>query len=96
MELKCYRCGSTQVAKVIPAKAAFLPEWKAEIAAGRAVAACGCGGTAGAQVKRCLSCGFEWDYYYERAMELEALEDAKKSGGPEAVHSGPDKEKRQK
>ena len=77
MELKCYRCGSTQVAKVIPAKAAFLPEWKAEIAAGRAVAACGCGGTAGAQVKRCLSCGFEWDYYYERAMEMEALEAGK-------------------
>lgn len=80
MGQKCYRCGSDRVAKVIPAKAAFLPEWKEEITAGRAVAACGCGGTAGSQVKRCLSCGFEWDYYYERAMEMEALEQAKEKG----------------
>lgn len=77
MEQKCYRCGSARVAKVIPAKAAFLPEWKEELASGRAVAACGCGGTAGSQVKRCQDCGFEWDYYYERAMEMEALEAAR-------------------
>lgn len=69
MEKKCYRCGSTNVAKVVAASSAYLPEIKKEILEGRAVVNCCCAGGATNGLQRCKDCGFEWDYYYERAMQ---------------------------
>lgn len=69
MGKKCFKCGSTNVVKVVSGNAAFIPEVKEELIAGKAVMGCGCGGSASTGLQRCMDCGFEWDYYYERAME---------------------------
>lgn len=65
MERKCYKCGSTRIAKVVPASALCIPEVKKDVAEGRSVVNCCCGGVAGSGVYRCLDCNFEWDRYYE-------------------------------
>lgn len=67
MEKKCYQCGSSNVAKVVPASAAGIPEIKNDIMEGRAVVSCCSAGKAGGSVYRCKDCNFEWDYYYELA-----------------------------
>ena len=71
MEKKCYKCGSSRVAKVVPASALCIPEIKKDVEEGRAVANCCCGGSAGSGVYRCLDCNFEWDHYFELGMEQE-------------------------
>lgn len=65
MEKKCFKCGSTDIVKVVPASAASIPEIKKDIEEGRAVMSCCCAGTGRSSVFRCKACGFEWDYYYE-------------------------------
>jgi hypothetical protein len=72
----CYKCGSSHVAKVVPASALCVPEIRKDVEEGRAVTNCGCGGTSGSGIYRCLDCGFEWDHYMELSM-LQEL-DAKK------------------
>jgi len=46
-EKKCFKCGSTHVAKVVPASALCVPEIRKDVEEGRAVANCCCAGTAG-------------------------------------------------
>lgn len=69
MKKKCYKCSSANVAKIVSGNAASIPEIKKNLIAGRAVLSCGCGGSGTTGLYRCLDCGFEWDYYYERALE---------------------------
>ena len=69
MEKKCYKCGSAKVAKVVSGNLAYIPEIRKDLIEGRAVLGCACGGAGTTGVYRCLDCGFEWDYYYEKAME---------------------------
>ena len=69
MKRKCYKCGSTNIAKVVSGNAAFIPEIKKDLIEGRAVLGCGCSGGGTTGLYRCVDCGFEWDYYYERSME---------------------------
>ena len=70
-EKKCLRCGSEHVVKVVPTSALCVPEIKREVEAGRAVANCCCGGTAGSGIYRCLDCNFEWDRYMEMSILAE-------------------------
>jgi hypothetical protein len=69
MEKKCYKCGSANVAKIVPAGAACIPEVKKDIVEGRAIACCCCAGTGSTGSYRCKDCGFEWDYYFELSMQ---------------------------
>lgn len=71
---KCFQCGSSHVAKVVPASALCVPEIRKDVEEGRAVTNCCCSGSAGSGIYRCLDCGFEWDHYMEMSMlqELEA------------------------
>ena len=62
---KCYRCGSFNVAKVVPASLAYLPEIREDILKGKAVTKCCPAGQGVSGQYRCLDCDFEWDYYYE-------------------------------
>lgn len=69
MERKCYKCGSTNIARVVPASLATVPEIKKEILEGRAVMNCCCAGTGTKELYRCKDCNFEWDYFYELGMK---------------------------
>lgn len=69
MEKKCYKCGSTNVVRVVPASLAGIPEIKKDIEEGRAVASCCCAGAGCGTVYRCQDCNFEWDHYYELGMQ---------------------------
>ncbi|MDD2484057.1 MAG: hypothetical protein PHQ50_03355 [Eubacteriales bacterium] len=71
MEKKCYQCGSSNVAKIVPSTAAYIPEIKKEIAEGRAIVKCCCAGTGTNGQYLCKDCGFQWDYYYERSIQNE-------------------------
>jgi hypothetical protein len=71
MERKCYRCGSSNVARVVPPSMAADPDVRKEILEGKAVAACCSAGFTASGLYRCKDCNFEWDYYYERARESE-------------------------
>lgn len=69
MEKKCYKCGSSNIAKVVSASSASIPEIKKDIEEGRSVASCCCAGTGSGGVYRCRDCNFEWDYYYEIGVQ---------------------------
>lgn len=69
IEKQCPRCESYNVAKVVSAKAACIPEIQEELRQGKAVLNCCCCGTGSVDPFRCLDCGFEWDYYIELGMK---------------------------
>lgn len=69
MAKKCYRCGSENLIKVLPAKALVVPELKKEVEAGLAEVSCGCAGFQTGHRTKCKACGFTWDYLLERQME---------------------------
>jgi len=70
IEKKCYKCGSEKVVRIVSANAACIPSVKEQILSGKAEMNCCCAGTGSTGMYRCKDCGFEWDYYYERAMDL--------------------------
>ncbi len=69
MAKKCFRCGSEDLIKIVPASALVIPEIKKEVEQGLAKANCGCTGFQTGHRTKCKSCGFEWDYLIERQME---------------------------
>ena len=75
MTKKCYRCGSENLVKVVPAKALVIPEIKKEVEDGLAEASCGCAGFQTGYRTKCRDCGFTWDYLMERQMEAEKESD---------------------
>ena len=79
MEKKCYQCGSKNIAKVVPASIASIPEIKKDIMEGRAVVSCCSAGRASGGLYRCKDCNFEWDHYYE--IGVQQREAAKEKDG---------------
>ena len=69
MVKKCYRCGSENLIKVIPAKALVIPELKKEVMDGLAEVSCGCAGFETGSRTKCKDCGFVWDYLIEQQLE---------------------------
>ncbi|WP_027399227.1 hypothetical protein [Anaerovorax odorimutans] len=78
MEKKCYKCGSTNVVKVVPAGSACIPGIKEDIKEGRAVVNCCCAGKGSSDIYRCKDCNFEWDYFYELGMKQQEEENDSK------------------
>lgn len=74
MEKKCYKCGSANVVKVVPASAAGIPEIKKDIIEGRSVISCCSAGKASGSLYRCKDCNFEWDHYYELGIQQQEKE----------------------
>ncbi|MEG0830657.1 MAG: hypothetical protein RSD88_08580 [Anaerovoracaceae bacterium] len=72
MKQKCYRCGSENIIKVVPAAAMAVPEIKSEVEAGKAEVSCGCTGFQTGSRKKCKSCGFQWDSVIEAQLEAES------------------------
>ena len=65
---KCFRCGSDNLVKVVPAKSLVIPEIKQEVETGIAEVSCGCTGFFSSHITRCRNCGFKWDDIMERQM----------------------------
>ena len=74
---KCYRCGSENLIKVIPAKALVIPELKKEVEDGLAEVDCGCSGFQTGHRTKCRDCGFMWDYLTEQQLERQLAEKEK-------------------
>lgn len=68
MEKKCYKCGSSNIARFVPASMAHLPEIKKEILEGRAIIRCCPAAILVPGLHYCKDCGFQWDFYYELSM----------------------------
>lgn len=69
LEKKCYKCGSANVVKVVPASAAGIPEIKKDIIEGRSIISCCSAGKASGSLYRCKDCNFEWDHYFELGIQ---------------------------
>lgn len=71
MSKKCYKCGSENLIKIVPAGALAVPEVSEAVAIGIAEVVCNDDGLMTGYRTKCKDCGFEWTYTIEQKFEAE-------------------------